>query len=398
MTSELLQELSNETVPSRSELVARAAALREQLWADAPETDRTRRLTDASLCAVATAGLNRMMTPRRLGGYEADARTVLDVTVELGKGCGATAWVTAVYNSGNFVAAMFPDRVRDEVWGDNPDARTAMVLVAPTATVEPADRGVVVSGKWGYASGSLHAEWIVVLAGKPEPRVLLIPLRDLTVQDTWFVAGMRGTGTNTVVADRVFVPQHRITAYRPILDGSRPVVRDDEPLYRTTLSGVLQVFLLGGMIGEATAALEYVLAKASKRAIASSTYASQLDSVPFQVLVAEAAELIDTARLHATRAADTIDEAARTGASLDVPTRARMRMDAAWTVQKCREAVDLLMSAHGTSAFAEVSPLQRIWRDLGVGSRHAGFGGQIPQEIYGKALLGLDPRQTSYLL
>lgn len=394
MTRQLLPPPTDETVPSREDLVARAATLREQLWADAPEADRTRRLTDAAVDAVTAAGLNRLMTPWRFGGYETDVRTVLDVSIEIGKGCGNSAWVNAVHNSGNFVVGMFPDQAREDVWGENPDARTSMVLVAPSATVEPADGGLVVTGKWGFASGSLHAEWILVLAGKPDSQLLLIPLSDLTIEDTWHVAGMRGTGSNTVVADRAFVPRHRVVPYRPILDGQLPVVRDDEPLYRTTLSGVLQVFLLGGMIGEASAALDFVLDKAPNRAIASSTYASQSDSVPFQVLVAEAAALIDTARLHATRAADTID--ART--PLDVPTRARMRMDAAWTVQKCREAVDLLMTAHGTSAFAEFNPLQRIWRDLGVGSRHGGFGGQIPQEVYGKALLGLDPRQASYLL
>ncbi|MFC0548175.1 acyl-CoA dehydrogenase family protein [Kutzneria chonburiensis] len=392
MTRQLLPP--TETVPSSEDLIARAEALREQLWADAPEADRTRRLTDAAVDAVTAAGLNRLMTPRRFGGYETDVRTVLDVSIQIGKGCGNSAWVNAVHNSGNFVVGMFPDQAREDVWGDNPDARTSMVLVAPSATVEPADGGLVVTGKWGFASGSLHAEWILVLAGQPDSQLLLIPLSDLTIDDTWHVAGMRGTGSNTVVADRVFVPQHRAVPYRPILDGQLPVVREDEPLYRTTLSGVLQVFLLGGMIGEASAALDFVLDKAPNRAIASSTYASQSDSVPFQVLVAEAAALIDTARLHATRAADTID--ARR--PLDVPTRARMRMDAAWTVQKCREAVDLLMTAHGTSAFAEFNPLQRIWRDLGVGSRHGGFGGQIPQEVYGKALLGLDPRQASYLL
>jgi alkylation response protein AidB-like acyl-CoA dehydrogenase len=196
----------------------------------------------------------------------------------------------------------------------------------------------------------------------------------------------------------VLVPYHRVQPYGPIVDGEHPHDRADEPLYRTLLSGVLQAFLLGSMIGGARAALEVVIAKAPKRSIASSTYTSQTQSVAFQIDVAEAATLVDTAELHARRIADVVDGAARGGTPLTTEDRARLRMDAAHVTRCCREALDLLMTAHGTSAFAEVSPLQRIWRDLNVGSRHGGFGSRIPQEVYGKALLGLDPRQTSYLL
>ena len=387
--------------PDRTDLAARAAALREVLAADAAEHDRDRRLTDRAIDAVGEAGLLRLMTPARFGGHEADVRTVLDVTTELGRGCVSTSWVSAVYASGSFMVGQLGDRAREDVFGADPDARVSMVLISPTATAESTADGLLVSGKWGYASGSVHADWIVVLVpagAEPTPHLVLLPMADLRVEDTWLVAGLRGTGSGTVVADRVLVPYHRVQPYGPIVDGEHPHDRTDEPLYRTLLSGVLQAFLLGSMIGGARAALEVVIAKAPKRSIASSTYTSQTQSVAFQIDVAEAATLVDTAELHARRIADVVDGAARGGTPLTTEDRARLRMDAAHVTRCCREALDLLMTAHGTSAFAEVSPLQRIWRDLNVGSRHGGFGSRIPQEVYGKALLGLDPRQTSYLL
>jgi len=308
--------------------------------------------------------------------------------------------VTAVYASGSFVVGQLCDRAREDVFGVDPDARVAMVLVTPTATVRETPDGLVVSGSWGYASGSLHANWIVVLVpvGDPAiPHLVLLPMADLTLRDTWHVTGLRGTGSGGVVAVDVLVPWHRVQAYGPVLAGEHPHDRPDEPLYRTLLSGVLQVFLLGTLIGGAREALDVVLAKAPKRAIAGSSYTSQTQSVAFQIDVAEATTLIDTAELHARRIAAAVD-AARDGEPLDVIGRARLRMDAAHVTRCCREALDLLMTAHGTSAFAESSPLQRIWRDLNVGSRHGGFGARIPQEVYGKALLGLDPRTTSQLL
>lgn len=390
--------------PTHDDLVARAAVLREQLAEDAAETDRNRRLTDRSIEGITHGGLLRLMTPKRLGGYETDIRTVLDVTTEIGRGCGSSAWVTGVLNSGNFMIGLFPDQAREDVFADNADARAALVLVVPKTVGKRADGGVRLTAKWPYASGSLHCDWaalnVPVDVGGDQPvlHTALVPMSDLQVEDTWLVTGMRGTGSNTIVAEDVFVPEHRLLPFMPAMEGERPYERAGEPLYRSSVSGVLQVFLLGSMIGAARTALEYVLEKAPKRSIASSTYAAQQDSVPFQIDVAEAATMIDTAQFHATRIADTVDRAARLGEPMDVRTRARLRMDAAHAAQRSREAIDLLMTAHGTSAFAEFSPLQRIWRDVSMGSRHGGFGSRIPQEVYGRALLGQDPRATSYLL
>ena len=64
-------------------------------------------------------------------------------------------------------------------------------------------------------------------------------------------------------------------------------------------------------------------------------------------------------------------------------------MDTVQAVVNAREASRELMSAHGASAFAESSPLQRIWRDSEVASRHAIVHTGIGTEVYGRALLGV---------
>jgi alkylation response protein AidB-like acyl-CoA dehydrogenase len=78
-----------------------------------------------------------------------------------------------------------------------------------------------------------------------------------------------------------------------------------------------------------------------------------------------------TAHLHAFRAADTIDAAARHGEKLDYVTRARVRADTGYTAETVRAAIDRLVSAHGASSFADSSPMQRIWRDANTAGRHA---------------------------
>lgn len=391
-------------VPSHEELVARAAEIRPILWEEASASDGQRRLTDRTVSALAGAGLMRLFTPRRFGGHEAGPSTMLEVCIELARGCCSASWVTSVLNVGNYMAALFPAQAQEDVWGSNPDARTALVIVASRASVERVDGGVVVSGDWSYASGSLHCDWVGALIPKgPDSdeqvtHLVLMPAGDVTVQDTWHVTGMRGTGSNTVVADRVFIPRHRVTPYSPIVRGQHAGPGGTANLYRSSLSGLLSAGLLGPHIGAVEAAFQYVREHAPGRRVASSTFASQVQSPAFQMDLAEVSMLVDGARLHAQRIARTVDEHARAGTTPDEVTRSRARMEGTQVTRSCREAIDRLISAYGSSAFAESNPLQRIWRDIHVASRHAGFGMGIPQLVYGRALVGLDPREISYLV
>ncbi len=104
--------------------------------------------------------------------------------------------------------------------------------------------------------------------------------------------------------------------------------------------------------------------------------------------------MIDTAHLHAYRAADDIDRAAASGVYPDFLARARVRADTGWAIEHVTKAIDILLSAHGAGSFAEVSPLQRIWRDSAVAARHAVVAPTVSFDVYGKALLGREDRIT----
>ncbi|RFU86793.1 acyl-CoA dehydrogenase [Streptomyces triticagri] len=393
------------TTPAHAELVARAASLRDDLRNNAAEADRERRLTDRAVAAVTGSGLMRLMTPKRHGGHGAEVRTLLEVAATLGEGCCSAAWTTGVLNVGNYVVSLFPEQAQREVWGTDPDARTALVLGRPNPGVEETEGGVYITGKWPYVSGCLHADRVGALVlrpggeGRPSaPYFALMPMADVTVEDTWHIVGMRGTGSNTVVADRLFVPEHRLLPYQPVLRGETDGVVDPANRYRNSLVGIFSIGLLGSLLGGARAAFDLVQEKAGSRPVAGSTYKSQAESPSLQLDLATAASKIDTAWLLATRIAETTEQFAAAGENADTLTRSRARMDSTRAAQLCREAVDLLVTAHGSASFAEVNPLQRIWRDVHVGSRHAGFGMGIPEQLYGRALVGGDPREISLLV
>ncbi len=395
-----MRSMATET-SSAADLVARAVALQPLLARNAAATDSERRIPDENIAALAKAGLLSLGVPRRFGGAEAPIRTQLEVSAALGRACGSTAWVAQNINASEVVAGMFSDRAQRDVWGTNPAARV-IGSMAPTKDVVRVDRGWEISGSWPWLSGSYHADWAFLIfplneVGAEGAALGLVPLASGRIEDTWFVTGMRGTCSNTLVLDRVFVPDHRVLLGLPAIEGRVATEHTEEALYHSALAPTLILILVGSQIGLAQAALDLVREKAPRRAITYTSYASQSESVGFQIQVGEAAAQIDAARLLALDAAERIDRAAREGDPVPYGERVRIRAEAAWVCRQLRRTVGDLVDAHGASTFAEANPLQRIWRDLNAAARHAMLTTQVGFEVYGKQLLGREERISPLL-
>jgi alkylation response protein AidB-like acyl-CoA dehydrogenase len=383
------------------EVLARARGLRDLLAANAAKGEQDRRVTEDSIKAMTDAGLFKIAVPRRYGGYETSVRTMLEVSAAVGEADGGTSWVLTLVNVCNWMVGLFPQQAQDDIYGADPGALVSGVL-APTATTVKVDGGWRVTGKWFYNSGSWHSSWAglgipVTDAGGQvvNQGLALIPRADLELEDTWFVAGMRSSGSNCLVADDVFVPEHRVMLVPPAILGQYGTEHAaDEALYRSALVPVLALVLVGPQLGMGQAALDYVISKAAKKPVSYTFFTAQSESAGFQLQIAEAARLIDTAKLHAFRAADDIDAAAARGDYPDFLTRARIRSDTGYVAECITKAIDILLYAHGAASFADVSPLQRIWRDSAVAARHAVVSPQVSYEVYGKALLGVDDNIT----
>lgn len=130
---------------------------------------------------------------------------------------------------------------------------------------------------------------------------------------------------------------------------------------------------------------------AAAKPLSFTTDARQADSVGVQTQVAEAALKLETARPHTYQAVDAVDRAAPVG-PLDYTARAHIRAQAGYAAQQVLDSIGILLNVHGSSAFAETYPLQRIWRDAHVAARHAGLIPAVGLEVYGKSLLGVDER------
>lgn len=397
------QVLQNDEHVLRDELVRRARELQPLLRKNAVQTDRERRSAEENIVALDAAGLFHILLPRRYGGFGAPVRTHLEVAAALAEACPATAWVQNLIGVCNWFASLLPERAQDEIFKANPKARVAGVFTPSTQSRrKDVEGGLVVSGKWYYASGCLHADWGLIglteqdVDGKViDQFIAFVPMSELSIEDTWHTVGMRGSGSACLVADDVFVPRHRMYSVPKILSWDYPTeFQGREAGSSAAFVPVAALILAGPQLGMARAALEYVVSSAGKRAVTYTAYTRQADSTAFQLQIAEAAMKIETAHLHVLRACDEVQRYAQANQFPDYKTRARMRGDTAYGIRHALEALNLLMAAHGSGGFAESSPMQRWWRDANTAAGHAVGLPAVAMEIYGKSLLGVDTMVT----
>ena len=134
--------------------------------------------------------------------------------------------------------------------------------------------------------------------GHPADRlVLLAAVIGVVAAGMGFVAGMRGTGSNTLHADAVFVPSHRILDVVAALRHDYATEHSDEVLYRSAFIPVAVVVLAGPQVGMARGVLNTVIEKAPRRNIAYTIFEQQTASTTFHNAVSDAAMHVETAAL-----------------------------------------------------------------------------------------------------
>ena len=211
--------------PQDAELLDRAAALIPELSQRAAEAEQLRRLPDANVAALKRAGLFKILQAKRYGGYQASLHAHVDAVAAIARGCGSTAWCMGVIHAHSWLLASFPQEAQDETYGADPDTIVSAVI-APRGEAKPAEGGYVLSGFWPFASGCQHSQWLLLGArildasgAVVDEGDLLVPTKDIAINDDWQVAGLRGTGSCSVVAKSVFVPRHRYLSLPGLAQG-----------------------------------------------------------------------------------------------------------------------------------------------------------------------------------
>jgi alkylation response protein AidB-like acyl-CoA dehydrogenase len=379
-----------------TQLLAAARALRPLLEANAPRHEKDGELSPDVVAALVAGGFWKMAVPRRWGGLSLSANAMAQVAAELAKGDPATAWVIGVMNSAVWLTSLLPDATQREIFA-NGVPRVSSVGGPPGKAVST-EGGYIVNGRWGYGSGSHHADYIYCTITEPDGGTgpggaFIAPASELTIDRTWNVAGMQGSGSDTIVATDLFIPTQRVYLMSNGLAGNRMPgqvcngeVTDCWPVFP-----LLRSKALGVLVGIAEAILEAVTEDGGARPILYTSYQHKIDSPVFRAGVGKAAAQIRAARHLMNNSTSLLDTAAIEGREATYQERGDSRGDAAMAVDLLMEAVDRLMNLAGSSSFALSNKTQRYWRDFSVGSRHAVLLPETGYEVAGGVLLGLAP-------
>jgi alkylation response protein AidB-like acyl-CoA dehydrogenase len=361
--------------------------------AAADEIEHSRRLPDAIVDALHDTGINRLLIPAALGGMEAPITDAMDVMERIAAVDGSAGWCAAIGAGSNVFAGYMPATGAATVFAD-PDQGSA-TMFAPLGRVVRNHGRVTMSGRWPFTSNCLHSAWVGLGAlfheadgADPVHRIVFVPAADLTIEDTWDVVGLRGTGSHHVTAADVPVSLDRCARFadRPWPEGT---------LWRLPIYTTLMPTLVAVPIGIALGAVDEVSRQAREGRTARR---GQLADAP--VSMAELA-VADT-RLRAARAGlrAAVGEAhahAERGEPISRQLQARICLAG---MHACDTSVEVTSTAHqlgGGAAIFRGSRLLRALSDVQAARQHLLFSHQHLSEL-GKLIVDLDVVYPPYVV
>lgn len=378
-------------------LLERARSLGPIVREHAAAAERDRRLARPVVEAMRAAGLFRMFTPHALGGLEVDPVTFARVAEEIASFDSAAGWALQAGNTGAWWAARFPEAGVDELFADGPDLLMAAAF-SPPQRAEEVPGGWRITGRGPLASTVHHSPWVMMTAivfDGEQPRTtpagpmvvgLVMRTSEVEILDTWDSLGMRGTDSNDIAADGVFVPAARSFPLAPAFTPGR---RFGGPLYRLPAPVSVMVVIAPVALAIARGAITALRDLADRKTPLGATKTLR-HRASVQAAVAEGEARLRSARLLLYDALGTAWRRAVAGEPATLEQRADLMLAGTHAVQTAARVADLMHRAGSTGGIYARSPLERHLRDA-LTVRHHGFFCESRMETVGQVYLGLPP-------
>jgi alkylation response protein AidB-like acyl-CoA dehydrogenase len=371
-----------------------AQALHTTIRATRQETEESRRLAPQVVEGLIEAGLCRLDVPVSLGGHEAEPVVALQVYEELAWADASVAWIAWNNHFVCLASRYVSDAVRTALFSDA--RRLFANATRPSGSAVVVDGGFRVSGRWSPVSGCELADWILVMcvvtegtaprllaAGTPEMRMAYLPKGAYRILDTWYVGGLRGTGSHDIVVDDVFVPAERTFCFTDPTQLDRPLSR--MPMAPTMCAGCAALCL-----GMAQAATDTLLELGASK-VQVGPFPGLRERPAVQVMVASAAAKLEAARLLLHGALGDLWATCMRGTPVTDAQRARVFASGLHAAQTAKAVVTSMYEAAGTSALYIDCPLERAHRDIYAVMQHVQLAPMWLEDA-GRVRLGLTPQ------
>jgi 3-hydroxy-9,10-secoandrosta-1,3,5(10)-triene-9,17-dione monooxygenase len=381
---------------NQQEVLDNVKALAPGLRQRAAEAEVARRLPDETVKEMKDSGLVRLLQPARYGGLEADPRFFFESVMALAAACGSTGWVAGVVGVHPWQIGLFDDRVQQEVWGEDPDTWVSSSYM-PGGRMTPTDGGYVLNGHWSFSSGCDHCQWVILgvvvdrgEGAPPEMWNVLIPRSDYRIDDVWQTMGLRGTGSNDIRVEDLFVPDYRCIDLVKMFSWQSPGLGlNTSPLYRLPFGTMFANAITSAIIGMTEGVLAENVAYTKTRV--SKTWGKATDDPYTVAAIGDAAREIDACRLQLLHNIGEMYETVLRGEEITVDQRSRARRDQVLGSQRSVAAMDDLFDRAGAGVISTDNPAQRLWRDAHAGRHHTINSGEKSLNSYALTLMGFPP-------
>lgn len=381
---------SAEPAPSVTELVRRAHEMLPWLRDGAAAVEKARVVPAATIEAFRQAGFFKILQPKRWGGWEMSPEAFYEVVMELGRGCGSSAWNFMILGVHPWEMGQFEEAAVADVWGKDNEVLISSSY-APFGTATRVEGGYVLNGTWRTSSGCDHADWAIIGARifddrkrLIDRRSFLVPHSECEIVDDWHTFALAGTGSKSLVIRNVFVPDYRghsLIEYEP---SDRPVP------YRLPFG--LAFHLAGASIitGYAQGAVDTYIdqMKVRTNVLGAPGMASASPYVKDRLGNAVSRVRASHMRIvHITREAMAYAER---NEIIPLDERVKFQLDISRCGRECEEAVLLLYKALAARALFLDNPIQRYLRDTLGAANHPTMNADDNAGVVGGYLLGYD--------
>lgn len=351
----------------REDLLVTVASLEGTLRDGAQRAEEGRTLPRPIVEAMREAGLFRIAAPRAVGGLEVDPITHMEIIEEVARIDSSAGWTLMIGAQGAAMIATFgSDAVIDRMFSGKqwPIAGSQMAPLA--GRYRRVDGGYIVSGSWSFASGIQHADWSMFTAtstestgGPPEMLAGIVPVDEVTVHDTWFVSGLKGTGSSDYSLDEKFIPEDMAWPMPP------RIVRGG-PRYRLKIP---QATLSAFALGLARRSLDEIVAQAKAKMRPGSTTAVAARPY-FHHELGELEMRLTAARAGLYGVVDEMWQFVREDRAVPEALDLHLTASPAFVHGVASEVVSTAFRFAGSGAARLDNVLQRNFRDMAVAAQH----------------------------
>ena len=356
-----------ETPSEGSNLVEAVTATSHLIAKHAAEGRAQRQVSTEVIEALKDCDYMRAVLPKQWGGLETHPNEFFKASVKIAEQDMSTAWIAGIIAVHAYQLALMESEAAADVYSEGPNTLISSSYNPVGGRVQTCDGGFMLSGRWGWSSGSAHCTWVLLGAIVPGEgyRTFLVPRSDYEIEDTWFVYGLQGTGSNDIVIDSpVFVPDHRTHKQ---MDGFNCLHQQENPLYSIPWAQMFIRVVTTPAIGAAKHAVDLFCGKAAS----SSTDPTKLQGDPdITRRVAESLNDIDEVETIMYRNFDQMVELVTSGQSIPMIDRVRYRYQASLVIDRMGAAVDRLFEVAGGRSVFNGAEIQDIWRDIHIARAH----------------------------